>query len=299
MYRSFEDFIAEAQGLALQQVICVAGAADERIRELCIQIVNLKLGRIILVDTAEGFNLFDFGCLQQESIECVVSLSITDVASKAVEMVRTGKAQILVKGRLNSQDFLRAVLDKNNGLREDGILSVLTCYDVPKLDKLLFLTDGGMVVAPTVDEKALLIQNAVSVLHRIGIAKPKVALLSANERVSAGMQSSVDASELCRRGKAGLLPEAIYEGPIALDVALRLDAAQEKKLESQISGDVDLLLVPNIDTGNCLGKAIGFFGDAETAGIVVGAACPVVMSSRAASIKGKLASIAWALLMQK
>ena len=198
--------------------------------------------------------------------------------------------------RLNTSDFLRSVLNQEVGLRTGSKLSVLTCYEVPGQKKLFFLTDGGMVVAPDVNDKAAIVTNAVEVLHNMGIAEPKVAILSSNEKVSEKIPSTVDAQALCQMSEEGKLPKAIYEGPIAFDVAMRPDAAKEKKIESRVTGDVDLFLVPNIETGNCLGKAIGYFGGGDTAGLVIGARKPVVMSSRAASIRGKLASVAWALL---
>ena len=138
--------------------------------------------------------------------------------------------------------------------------------------------------------------NAVPVLHHMGIAEPKIAILAANEKPSPKMPATMDAKALCEMAASGELPAGIYEGPIAFDVAMRPEAAAEKGITSRVSGDVDLFLVPNIETGNCLGKAIGYFGHCQTAGIVVGAAAPVVMSSRAASIEGKVTSIAWAIL---
>ena len=158
------------------------------------------------------------------------------------------------------------------------------------------MTDGGMTVAPTLSDKVEILKNAVPVLHNMGISCPKVAILAANEKVNPKMPATVDAAALVEMAERGELPEGIYEGPIAFDVAMRPDAAAEKGIKSRISGDVDLFLVPNIETGNCMGKAIGYFGGGQTAGIVVGAAAPVVMSSRSAAIKGKVTSIAWAIL---
>ena len=188
------------------------------------------------------------------------------------------------------------MLNKEVGLRTGRQLNVLTCYDVPTEPKLFFITDGGMTVAPALADKAEILHNAVPVLHHMGIAEPKIAILAANEKPSPKMPATMDAKALCEMAASGELPAGIYEGPIAFDVAMRPEAAAEKGITSRVSGDVDLFLVPNIETGNCLGKAIGYFGHCQTAGIVVGAAAPVVMSSRAASIEGKVTSIAWAIL---
>ena len=213
-----------------------------------------------------------------------------------MKLVSSGEADIFVKGKMNTSDFLRAVLNKEFGLRTGRQLNVLTCYDVPGEKKLFFITDGGMTVAPTLADKVEILKNAVPVLHSMGIRCPKIAILAANEKVSPKIPATADAAALCEMAERGELPEGIYEGPIAFDVAMRPDAAAEKNIQSRVSGDVDLFLVPNIETGNCLGKAIGYFGKGQTAGIVVGAAAPVVMSSRAAAIKGKVTSIAWAIL---
>ena len=217
----------------------------------------------------------------------------------AVELVSSGEADVLVKGKLNTSDFLRAVLNKEVGLRTGRQLNVIMAYDVPGQKKLFFITDGGMNIAPSLDDKVEIIKNAVPVLHSMGIECPKVALLAANEKVSTKMPATTDAAAIVDMAEQGLLPKAIYEGPIAFDVAMRPDAAAEKKIDSRISGDVDLFLVPNIETGNCLGKAIGYFGKGQSAGLVIGASKPVVMSSRAASITGKVTSIAWAILACK
>ena len=297
MYQNFDAILAAARELPVKRTACIAGAADGKILHVAAELVKEELCRVLLVgDRAE------IECLAPEQgldISAVTVLHEPDAAQvgrAAVAQVHGGAADIFVKGKMNTSDFLRAVLDKEVGLRTGDKLSVLTCYDVPGQKKLFFLTDGGMIVAPTLEDKAVILRNAVGVLHNLGIPRPKVAILSANEKVSPGMPSTVDAAELCAMAERGELPEAVYEGPIAFDVAMRPDAAAEKGIESRVSGDVDLFLVPNIETGNCLGKSIGYFGGGQTAGIVIGASRPVVMSSRAASIKGKLTAIAWALL---
>lgn len=297
MFKNFEDMLAAAKKVGKNKTICIAGASGNKILHLVQEIVKCQLCRLVLVGNeeeirnwaaAEQVDLADVRIIHEPNAE---KIGVT-----AVSLVSSGEADIYVKGKLNSSDFLRSVLNKEVGLRTGSKLSVLTAYDVPGQKKLFFLTDGGMVVAPNLEDKAMILRNAVGVLHRMGLENPKIALLSANEKVSAGMQSSVDADALCKMAQRGELPEGIYEGPMAFDVAMRPDAAKEKGIESQISGDVDLFLVPNIETGNCLGKSIAYFAGGKTAGIVIGAARPVVMSSRAASVAEKIASVAWALL---
>ena len=297
MYRNFDMILAAAQALPEKKTICIADAASVKMIHLTKKLLQMNLCQIILVGNqpdiereaaAQDLNL--------SSVAVVHEADPVRIGRTAVEQVSSDRADVYVKGRMNTSDFLRSVLDKEVGLRTGAKLSVLTCYDVPGQKKLFFLTDGGMVVAPDLTDKAVILKNAVGVLKNMGIERQKVALLAANEKVSPKMPATVDAAELCAMAGRGELPEAIYEGPIAFDVAMRPDAAAEKGIDSRITGDVDLFLVPNIEAGNCTGKAIGYFGGGQTAGIVIGASKPVVMSSRAASIEGKLTSIAWALL---
>lgn len=297
MYQNFEAIIEAVKKQPVKKTICIANAASDKMLHLAHELQAQDICNMILVgDEAQIKAFAEKENVDLSKVTVIHATETEEIARLAVTEVSSGRADVYVKGSMNTSDFLRSVLNKEVGLRTGSKLSVLTCYEVPGQKKLFFLTDGGMVVAPDLNDKAAIVTNAVNVLHNMGIAEPKVALLSSNEKVSEKIPSTVDAQALCQMASDGKLPAAIYEGPIAFDVAMRPDAAKEKKIESRISGDVDLFLVPNIETGNCLGKAIGYFGGGDTAGLVIGARKPVVMSSRAASIRGKLASVAWALL---
>lgn len=297
MYQNFEAIIEAVKAQPTKKTICIANAASGKMLHLAHELQAQDICHMILVgDEAQIKTFAEKEAVDLSQVKVIHATETEEIARLAVTEVSAGRADVYVKGSMNTSDFLRSVLNKEVGLRTGSKLSVLTCYEVPGQKKLFFLTDGGMVVAPDLNDKAAIVTNAVNVLHNMGIAEPKVALLSSNEKVSEKIPSTVDAQALCQMSEERKLPKAIYEGPIAFDVAMRPDAAKEKKIESRISGDVDLFLVPNIETGNCLGKAIGYFGGGDTAGLVIGARKPVVMSSRAASIRGKLASVAWALL---
>jgi phosphate butyryltransferase len=218
-------------------------------------------------------------------------------ALQAVSMVSGGKAQVLMKGLINSSDFLRAALNKEVGLRTGRLLSHLAAFEIPDRDKLLFVTDGGMNIAPEVKEKKDILINAMAALRDMGIGKPYVALLTANETVNPKMPATVDAKALADMAKDGEFPEGVIEGPIALDVAVSSEAAKHKGLDSEVSGKVDLMLVPTIETGNALGKSIIYFAHGKMAGIILGATHPIVMTSRAETPEGKLNSIALACLI--
>jgi phosphate butyryltransferase len=219
-----------------------------------------------------------------------------EAALKAVSLVKNGKAKVLMKGLMNSSEFLRAVLHKEKGLRTGRLLSHLGAFEVPGQNKLLFITDGGMNIAPTLVEKQQILTNAMLALHAMGIMNPKVAILTANEVVSEKMPATVDAKHLVEMSQRGDLPKGIVEGPIAFDVAVSHEAAKHKGIESQIAGNVDLMVVPSIETGNVLGKALIYFAKSKMAGIVLGATHPIVMTSRAETPEGKVNSIALACL---
>lgn len=297
MYASFQNIIDAAIARTPKRTIVISAAADEKMIHVAQEVSDLALCNVILVGDAEKIaELAKAADFDLSRVKVVNEPDAERVGVTAVELVSSGKADVLVKGKMNTSDFLRAVLNKEVGLRTGRQLNVLTCYEVPGEKKLFFITDGGMTIAPSLEDKVSILQNAMPVLHNMGIKQPKVAILAANEKVSSKMPATTDAAALCEMAERGELPEGVYEGPIAFDVAMRPDAAAEKNITSRISGDVDLFLVPNIETGNCMGKAIGYFGKGQTAGIVIGAAAPVVMSSRAASIKGKVTAIAWAIL---
>ena len=212
-------------------------------------------------------------------------------AAKAVNGTQSG---ILMKGLVNSSDFLRAVLHPECGLRTGRLLCHLAAFEVPGDRKLVFHTDGGMNIAPNLAEKKDILASALLALADLGIPCPKVAVLTANEVVSSKMPATVDAQALAEMNRRGEIGPAIVEGPIAMDVALSREAAAHKGIRSEVAGDVDLFVVPGIEAGNLLGKALIYCAHAKSAGLILGATHPVVMVSRADSAAAKLHSIALA-----
>lgn len=212
-------------------------------------------------------------------------------AAKAVNGTQSG---ILMKGLVNSGDFLRAVLHPECGLRTGRLLCHLAAFEVPGDRKLVFHTDGGMNIAPNLAEKKDILASALLALADLGIPCPKVAVLTANEVVNPKMPATVDAHALAEMNRQGEIGPAIVEGPIAMDVALSREAAAHKGIRSEVAGDVDLFMVPGIEAGNLLGKALIYCAHAKSAGVILGATHPVVMVSRADSAAAKLHSIALA-----
>ena len=218
-------------------------------------------------------------------------------AAKAVELVTSRRAHFLMKGMMNTSDLLKAVLNKETGLKKEELLSHVMVYDVPSYHKLILLTDGGMVSYPELKDKVHIINNAVKVAKALEIDNPKVAPICAVEVVNPSMQATIDASVLSQMNKRGQIKGCLIDGPLALDNAISKEAAEHKGIISEVAGDADILLVPNIESGNFLGKSLTYFARAENAGVIMGAKCPVVLVSRADSAKSKLYSIALGALL--
>lgn len=213
-------------------------------------------------------------------------------AKKAVELVKQGEAQVLVKGMVNTSVYMRAILDREKGLRAGGLLSLLAVYELPGYHKLIFGSDSGINTAPKLEQKKEILYNALTAMRSMGIERPRAALLAANEMVDERIPATADAAELMKLTKTGAFPPSIIEGPLSLDAAFDPHAAEHKGIDSQISGDVDFLLFPNIESGNVLGKSWLHFNKAKWAGIVLGALKPVVLGSRSDTPEIKLNSIA-------
>lgn len=218
---------------------------------------------------------------------------LTEVARTSVEYVKSGKADFVMKGLIDTSILLKAVLDKEVGLRTDSQLSHVMVYDIPTYHKLMFFTDGGMNIAPDLEAKKAITKNAIQVAKALGNEEVKVACLAAKEKVNPKMPATVDAKALEDMGKAGEFGEGvIVEGPLAFDLVVSKEAAQTKGFKSEIAGDVDVVVVPTIEVGNGIGKSLTYLANAKSAGIIMGAKAPVVLVSRADSFEDKLNSIA-------
>ncbi|AIF50553.1 bifunctional enoyl-CoA hydratase/phosphate acetyltransferase [Pelosinus sp. UFO1] len=296
MYCSYDEIVAEIKNRG-QVMISVAVAQDKEVLSAIKMVQEVGIAQAILVGDAALITpmLAEVGLSNETKI--IHEADITKAAQKAVSIVKRGQAQVLMKGLINSSDFLRAVLHKEEGLRTGRLLSHLGAFEIPGQKKLLFITDGGMNIAPTVEEKKEILLNSMLALQAMGIKEPHVAVLTANEVVNGKMPATVDAQTLTQMSAAGQFPLGIIEGPIALDVAVSQDAAKHKGITSKVSGNVDLILVPNIETGNALGKSLIYFANSKMAGIVLGATHPIVMTSRSETPEGKMNSIALACLV--
>lgn len=292
MIKRLNELISLAKSKS-KKTISVAVAQDKEVLLAVSEAVKLEIVDAILVGDEEKIKKI----ASEENID-ISNLKIIDekdiqkAAVLAVELVSSLKAHFIMKGMLGTADILRAVLNKDAGLRGNGLLSHVMIYDVPSYHKLIFLTDGGMVPYPELKDKIGIVENCVKVAHALQIEMPKVAPICAVEVVNLSMQATIDAASLTQMNKRGQIKGCVIDGPLGLDNAINMEAAKHKGIVSEVAGDADILLVPNIEAGNFMGKTMTYFANAESAGVIVGAKCPVVLVSRADSAKSKLYSIA-------
>jgi phosphate butyryltransferase len=216
-------------------------------------------------------------------------------AAKAVELVRTGEADLLMKGSLHTDELLGAVVARETGLRTGRRISHVFIMDVPTYHKVLVITDAAINIAPTLEDKVDICQNAIDLARSLGVGRPKVAILAAVETVNSKMPATIDAAALCKMAERGQITGAILDGPLAFDNAISRDAAKTKGIQSEVAGDPDILLVPDLEAGNILAKQLTFLANADSAGLVLGARVPIILTSRADSVRARIASCAVAM----
>jgi phosphate acetyltransferase len=218
-------------------------------------------------------------------------------AARAVELVRCGEARLLMKGALHSDELLHEVVQAATGLRTGKRLSHVYVMDVPSYPQPLLVTDAVINIAPDLQEKSSIVQNAIDLAHRLGLAAPRVAILSAVETINAAIPSTVDAAALCKMAERGQITGGVLDGPLAFDNAVSPAAAKQKGIVSAVAGSADILVVPNIEAGNILAKQLTFLANADAAGIVLGATVPIILTSRADDARTRLSSCALAVMV--
>ena len=217
-------------------------------------------------------------------------------AARAVELVREGCAELLMKGSLHTDELLAAVVARETGLRTGRRISHAFIMDVPTYHKVLIVTDAAINILPALEEKADICQNAIDLAMSLGLEAPKVAILAAVETVTSKMPATIDAAALCKMAERGQIKGGILDGPLAFDNAISRQAAEIKGIHSAVAGDPDILLVPDLEAGNMLAKQLSFLANADSAGLVLGARVPIILTSRADSVRSRIASCAVAVL---
>jgi phosphate butyryltransferase len=218
---------------------------------------------------------------------------------QAVNLVRSGQAAVLVKGQVKTADLLRSALNRHVGIRGRRLLSHVGVYELPGIDRLIYLSDSGVVVYPDVYQKLEIINNVVAVARLFGVAKPKVAILAASERVHPKIPASIDALALAKMAEQGWVEGAIVDGPMGLDLAISSQLAHEEPSRSPIAGLADVLIVPNVEAGNIVAKGLLYFAHARMAGLVVGAKVPIIINSRADTAETRYLSLAMAVVLAR
>ena len=287
--RDFAELVAAApRGIK----VAVAGACDEVVLDAVKRAVESGIvSGGVLAFTREGFE----GLALEKGLggfEFLYGKDDRDAADKAVDAVRLGRAGVLMKGFVQTKDFMRSVLDKEKGLGTGNVLSQVGIYHIEALGKLVLMADVGICITPDLAQKVQIVKGAASVARALGIKRPKVAALSSVEVVNPSIPGSEDARELKTMADGGLLGELDMDGPLALDNAVSLEAAHHKGIDSKVAGQADILLAPDLNSGNMMAKAAVYFAGAKAAGIVTGARCPIVLTSRADSDETKFYSIA-------
>ncbi len=231
-----------------------------------------------------------------ESLPLVEALHSHDAAAKAVALVRAGKVEALMKGSLHTDELMGAVVDHDSGIRTERRLSHCFVMDVPNRDEPLIISDAAINIAPTLAEKADIVRNAIDLALTLNFEEVRVALLSVTEDVNPKIPSTIDAAALCKMADRGQIVGGLLDGPLALDIAIDMEAAKVKGIRSQVAGRANILIVPDLDAGNILAKSLSFMADADAAGIVLGARVPIILTSRADSEMTHIASCAVAVL---
>lgn len=292
MIKNFDELI-EIVKQQPKMKLAVAAAEDEEVLLAVDEAAKLGIIDAVLVGNSDKIRkIANELNVDINAYEIIHTDSLIDAARIAVSLVADNIADFLMKGLIGTADLLKAVLDKEKGLRGSGLLSHVMVYSVPTYHKLLFLTDGGMVTYPDLYQKVQIVNNAVKVAKAFGINPIHVAPLCAVEVVNPDMQATLDAAALSKMNHRGQIKDCIIDGPLALDNAISIEAAKHKGIVSPVAGQADILLVPNIESGNILGKSLTYFAKAKSAGVIMGAKCPIVLVSRADTHEAKLNSIA-------
>jgi len=298
MFTKLSELIEVAKSKRTRRV-AVAAAADEPVLLALQEAIKQNIVVPILVgNTKEIEKIANKIGLDLDGIEIIDETNPNIAAVKAVEQIRIGNADVLMKGLVGSGPFLKAVLNKENGLRKSGTLSHVAFFETPYYHKLIGLSDAALNVEPEFHEKVAILNNGVEAFRKLGIETPKVAVIGAVETVNPKMQPSTDAALMTMMNKRNQITNCIVDGPLALDNAVSAEAAHHKGIESPVAGDVDLILTPDIYSANIMYKTLNFLGGSFSAAVIMGAKVPIVLTSRSDSDKSKFMSIVVAAAME-
>ena len=292
--KNLDDLVAIAQQKG-EKIVAVAAAEDDHVLNAIKEAQKNKIANPIFVGNTEKIKkIASEQNIDISGINIIEECNPALAARKAVELVNSGEAQILMKGLVSTADFLRAVLNKEVGLRTNNLLSHIGLFELPAYHKILGLTDAAQNVAPTFEEKVSILKNSVTCLNRLGIENPKVGVLAAVEVVNPKMEPTIHAAMLTQMYRRGQIKNCIIDGPFALDNIISKEACEHKGIQTEVGGDADLIFCPNIEVGNALYKSFTYLAKGTIAAMILGAKAPIVLTSRADSNRSKFMSIALA-----
>lgn len=293
--KSFGDIINSLRKEQNLKKVAIVSAEDNESIEAAINAVKNKITEPIFIgNKAKIGKILNETGTKAYDFEIYNAANVEEAAIIGVRLINEGKADFLMKGKLETSQLLKAVVDKDNGLGIGGIMSHVAFKSLPRYHKLLVLTDGGMNLYPNLEQKKAIIENAVKALINLGYDKPKVGILAAVEKVNPKMPETIEAAQLKEMNETGEIKNCIIEGPISFDLAICKERAIAKNYSSEVAGDADILVTPNITTGNILGKCLVEMAGAKMAGLVLGAKAPIVVTSRGSSMEEKYYSLAFA-----
>jgi len=296
-HEKFERLVAKAQGLQ-PVTTAVAHPCDEVSLEGAVQAAKMRLIVPILVGpSARIREVAGLAKLDIDGFELVDAEHSHDAAAKAVALVRSGRAEALMKGSLHTDELMGAAVSREAGLRTARRISHCFVMDVPGQPSAFVITDAAVNIAPTLEEKVDIVQNAIDLAHILGVEEVRVAILSAMETVNPKVPSTLEAAALCKMADRGQITGALLDGPLALDNAISPEAVAVKKIASLVAGRANVLVVPDLEAGNMLAKSLSLLAGADGAGIVLGARVPIILTSRADALLTRLASCAVAVLI--
>ena len=290
--RNFAQLLDGALQRAPKRVAIVGGGQRQTLHAARMA-RGMGLAHCILIDDPQRLeSIADQEGIQLAGMEIVDEGDMIQAAYRAVEMVHAEQADLVMNGRALPVELMKAALDRERGLRIGKTLTDVSVFELPDFDRLIFVSDVAIVVSPDLAHKVAIVQNAIDTAIELGVVRPKVAILAATEMVNPEMPANMDAANLSKMAERGQIRGGLVDGPLALDNAISLKAAQMKGIESQVAGSADILITPDVESGNILAKALSYFAKGQMAGVVVGAKCPIVMPSRSDPPQQKMLSLA-------
>lgn len=297
-YNKFSELVEKCKEHPHTKTVAVAGAADEHVMQAIVEAEKIDLVNPILIGKGDEIEkvLKKLG-EDPKDYKIINAETAADCGIEAVELIKKGEAEFIMKGMVDTKDVLKPLVKKENGLHTGRAMCVFAYTEVPQMNKLLAVSDGGMIPYPTLEQKQDIILNCVEALHKLDVKKPSVAVLAAVEKVNPKMVETTDAVALVEMNKNGEIPGCDVVGPISFDIAMSKEIAEIKKYDCPYCGEFDMFLTPTIAAGNMMHKAMVLCGGCKMAGVVIGAKVPVVLTSRSASTEEKFVSLALASLI--